>query len=139
MLPVMEISLLVVLSLRSYSLRVLVVTLDSKLTFETKLSEFVSKVARSLGVVCRTGKLFDCIRMVKPCFNVCVLSRLEYCIPMRLSSAEFHLGLLDSVVRSAERLCGVEELCCLGHRLKSVPCVRSTRCITERTLPPPYR
>ena len=34
-----------------------------------------------------------------------------------MSSAESHLGLLDSIVRSAERSCeGV--FCCLGHRRK---------------------
>ena len=35
-----------------------------------------------------------------------------------MSSAESHLGLLDSIVRSAERLCE-GELCCLGHRRKA--------------------
>ena len=34
-----------------------------------------------------------------------------------MSSAEYHLSLLDSVVRSEERLCE-GELCCLGHRMK---------------------
>ena len=34
-----------------------------------------------------------------------------------MSSAESQLGLLDSVVRSAERLCE-GELCCLGQRKK---------------------
>ena len=34
------------------------------------------------------------------------------------SSAESHLSLLDSVVRSAESLCE-RELCCLGHRRKA--------------------
>ena len=34
-----------------------------------------------------------------------------------MSSAESHLGLLNSIVRSAERLCE-SKLCCLGHRRK---------------------
>ena len=50
--------------------RILVVTLDSKLTFETHLREVVSKAARSLGVVRGAGKLFDCPREPKGCFNV---------------------------------------------------------------------
>ena len=36
---------------------------------------------------------------------------------MWISLAESHLGLLDSIVRSAEWLCE-DELCCLGHTLK---------------------
>ena len=42
------------------SLRILRVTLDSKLTFKAHLQEVVSKTAMSLGVVRRAGKLFDC-------------------------------------------------------------------------------
>ena len=38
------------------SLRILRVTLDSKLTFETHLREVVLGTARRLGVVRRTGK-----------------------------------------------------------------------------------
>ena len=34
-----------------------------------------------------------------------------------MSSAESHLGLLDSIVRNAEWLCE-GELCCLRHRIK---------------------
>ena len=59
------------------SLRILDVTLDSKFTFETYLREVVSKVARSLEVVHREGKLFDCLRILKSCFNAYVLSSLE--------------------------------------------------------------
>ena len=36
---------------------------------------------------------------------------------MWISSAESHLGLLDSAVRNAERLCE-GGLCCLQHRKK---------------------
>ena len=34
-----------------------------------------------------------------------------------MSPAKSHLDLLDSIVRSAERLCE-SELCCLGHKRK---------------------
>ena len=78
----MMISLSVVLRLRrSTSLRIHGVTLDSKLTFETNLREVVVKAARSMGVVHRAGKLFDCPRTLKSCFNAYVLSSLEYCAP----------------------------------------------------------
>ena len=44
--------------------------------------------------------------MLKSCFNAYVLSRLEYCAPVWMSSAESHLGLLDIIVRNADSLCG---------------------------------
>ena len=66
------------------------------------MREVVSKAARSLGPVGRAGKLFDCPRVLNSYFNAYVLSRLEYCAPVWMSSAGSHLGLLDSIVRSAE-------------------------------------
>ena len=51
------------------SLRILGVTLDSKLTLETQLREVVSKPAKNLGVVHRKGKLVACPRVLKCCFN----------------------------------------------------------------------
>ena len=63
------------------------------------------------------GKLFDCPRVLKSCFNVYVLFSLKYCASVWISSVESHLGLLNSIARSAERLCGGEH-CCLRHRRK---------------------
>ena len=65
--------------------------------------------------VMRAGKLYDYQRVLKSCFNAYILSSLKYCAPVWISLAESHLGLLDSIVRSVERLCE-SELCCLGHR-----------------------
>ena len=65
----------------------------------------------------RAGQLFDSPRLLMGCFNVFVLSSLEYCAPVWRSLEESHLGLLDSIVRSMERLCE-SELCCLGHSRK---------------------
>ena len=98
--------------------RIVGVTSDSKLRIETHLREVVSKAAWSLGVVRRTGKLFDCPRVLKNCFNAYVLPSLEYCAPVSILSAESHLGLLDSTIRSVERL-RKDEFCCLGHRRKA--------------------
>ena len=64
-------------------MRILSVTLDSNLTFETPLREVETNAARSLGVVRCAGKLFDCPRELKSCFNVHVLSSLEYCAPCK--------------------------------------------------------
>ena len=81
--------------------------------FEAHLREVVSKAARSQGVVHRAEKLFDCLRVLKSCVNAHALSSLAYC--RRMVSVEYHLSLLDCIIRSAERLCE-GELCCLGHR-----------------------
>ena len=62
------------------SLRFLEANLHSTLTFETHLRN-VSKAARSLGVVRRPGKLFDCPSVLKNFFNAYVLSSLKYCAP----------------------------------------------------------
>ena len=86
------------------SLHVLGVTLCSKWSFETHLLEVVSKTAWSLGVVRQAEKLFDCPHVPKSCFNAYVLFTLEYCAIVWMSSAESHLGLLDSIVRGAVRL-----------------------------------
>ena len=76
------------------------------------------------------GMLFDFPRVLKSCFNAHVLFSLEYCAPMWMLSAEFHLGLLDDIVRSAESLCD-GEFHFLGHRRKVMPCVCAIRFITE--------
>ena len=55
--------------------------------------------------------------MLNGCFNAYVLPSLEYCALVWMSSVESHFGLLDSIVRSAERLCE-GELSCLKHRRK---------------------
>ena len=95
------------------SLLILGITINSKLTLETHLRKVESKAARSLGVVRRAGNLFDCPRKLKSCFIAYILSRLSYWAYVWMSFAESHLGLLNSIVRSAE-----SELCCLENRRK---------------------
>ena len=53
--------------------RILGVNFDSKLTFEMHLWKVVLKAARNLGVGRRAGKLFDCQRVLKGCFNAYIL------------------------------------------------------------------
>ena len=112
--------------------RILGVTFDSKLTFENQLRGVISMAARNLGVVRRAGKLFDYLHMPKGCFNAYVLSSLEFCAPVRMSSAESHWDLLDSIVCSAERLCE-GEFAVWGAEGRLGPCVCSMRFITEWT------
>ena len=79
------------------SLRITGVIVDSKLTVE---GSCVNNSQES-GGLCRTEKLFNCPRVLKGYFNAYVSTSLEYCVPVWLSSAESHLDLLDSIVRSA--------------------------------------
>ena len=55
----------------------------------------------------RAGKLFNCPRVLKGCFNAYVLSSLEHCVPVWMPSAESHLSFLDSNVRNAEKQASV--------------------------------
>ena len=56
------------------SLRIFRVTLDSKLTFESNLGQFVSKAAKSLGVM---------LVFLKSCFNVYVCPAWSIMPPYR--------------------------------------------------------
>ena len=85
--------------------------------FETNLRDVVSKAVKSLGVVRRVGKLRNCPRVLKSCSNAYVLLSLEYCAPVWMSPAKSHLGFLNSIVRTEEKLCE-GDFCCLGHKMK---------------------
>ena len=61
------------------SLRILGVTINSKLTVKNHLREVTSKAVRSVCVMRRPGKLFDCSRVLKGCFKGHVSFNLEYC------------------------------------------------------------
>ena len=111
-------------------LRILGVTLDSNLTFETHLQEVVPKADRSLESVRQAGKLFNCQHVLKSCFNAYFLSSLMYFAPVWMSSAESHLRLLDSIVRSEEGCVRVNFVVWLTEG-RSVPCICSKRLITE--------
>ena len=114
------------------SLRILGVVFDSILTFEIPLREAVSKAARNLGVVCRASMLFDCPRVLNGCFYAYVLSSLEYCASLWMLSAEAHLCLLDSIIRSAES-CVRMSFFLWGTEERLVTCASSIRFFIERT------
>ena len=99
------------------------VTLHSKLTFEIHLRKFVLKTARSLDIRRRARKLFERPRVLKSSFNAYVLSNLEYCAHMWMSSAESPLGLLNTVVHCAESLHECELYCLQRRRKVSVLCL----------------
>ena len=64
------------------SLRILGISLDSKLTFKTHLREVVSKAARSLGVVSRAGK-YLIVHVCSRAFSMHMFfSNLKHCLPV---------------------------------------------------------
>ena len=76
------------------SLRILGVTLDSKLTFETYLREFVSKAARSM-VSCAEQESYSVVHVCSRAVSMHMFFQLSvFCAPVWISSAESHLGLL---------------------------------------------
>ena len=93
----------------------------------------MSKAVRNLEVVRRAGKLFDCPRVLKSCFNAYALFILEHCVPVWMSSAESHLGWLDSIVHSEKRLVKASFVV-RDTEERAVPCLCYVRFITEWTI-----
>ena len=79
----------------------------------------------------RVGNLFECPHVLKSCFNAYVLSSLEHWAPVWMLSAESHLGLVDRVVRSADKC--EDEHCYMEHRKRSESCVCCIILITDWT------
>ena len=61
-------------------------------------------LCKNLGVLRRIEKLFDCPGVLKSSFDAYILSRLEYCALVRMSSGQSQLGLLGSIVRGCARV-----------------------------------
>ena len=116
------------------TLRILGVALDSKLTFKTCSGEVVSKTAKSLGVMRRAGKLFDCPRVLKSCINVYILSSLEYWAPFWCRRRSL-IWVCWIVLSTVPKGCLNVSLVVWGTDGRPVPCVCSIRFITEWTTP----
>ena len=58
------------------------------------------------------------VAIVAKCFWAFILPVLEYCSPVWMSAATFHLLLLDRVVSQVSRLSGGRVSCDLWHRRK---------------------
>ena len=114
------------------SLRILGVTLDSKLTFESHLLDVSSKAVRSLGVMRQTGKLFDCPRILNSYFNSCVLTSLENCAPAWMSSAE-SIWVYWIVLLAVRKCCIRMSFDVWDTEGRSMLCISFIRFITECT------
>ena len=114
------------------NLQILEVTLDSKLRFETHLRVVVLKAAKRLRFVGLAEKLFDCPRVLKSFFNSYILSSLEYCASVWMSSRSL-ICVCWIVLFAAQKSCvRMTFVVCLTER-RSVLCVCTMTFITEWT------
>ena len=114
------------------SLRILGVTIDSKLPLETHMREVVTKAARYLGIVRRARDVFDCPRELKSCFKAYVFPAWSIMHPCgcRLQS----LICICWMVLYAIWIGRVKVIFVIwGTEGRSVPCVCSIKFITEWT------
>ena len=97
-------------------LKILGVSVDSRLTFEAQLRDVTVSAARKLGILRKAMSVFRDTSLVERCFWSFLLPVLEYCSPVWMSAAASHLRLLDRVVRVASRMSGGRIVCDLWHR-----------------------
>ena len=72
------------------SIKILGVTLDSKLTFEQHIRSVSASVAQKIGLLRKSFKIFNDPLILKHCFNTFILPVLEYCAPVWSSAADSH-------------------------------------------------
>ena len=127
------------------------ITFDSKITFETQLRE-VDSTHLGVWVSCAVQGSYLIVHVYSRAVSLHIfLLNLNYCTSVWMSSAESHLCLLDSVIRSAEMLYE-DKHCCKGHALcllfskhkfcsiadtegRSVPCACSIANTEGRSVP----
>ena len=103
---------------------ILVVTFDSKQTFEKHLC-FVSRAAsQRLGILRKSWRVFHDRSLLQRCFRGFVMSGLECCSAVWCSAVYTHLEVLDRAVSGARFLTGgVFECDIAHHRSVAVLCV----------------
>ena len=91
---------------QSDDLVILGVTFDSKLTFEKHLRLVSRAASQRRGVFRKSSRVFHDRSLLVRCFQVFVLSVLEYYSAVWCSAADTHLKLLDRAVSGAWFLTG---------------------------------
>ena len=82
------------------NVRLLGVTLDSKLTFEKHIRSLSSSIAQKTGLLRKCFRTFACDSTVIKSFYAFILPHFEYCAPVWMSAANCHLKLLDRALNS---------------------------------------
>ena len=86
------------------SMKILGITLDSKLTFEKHITNITSTLSRLIGLLRKSLKIFNSQDIAIKCFFTFLLPIFEYCSPVWSSAADCHLALLDRVLRQVKIL-----------------------------------
>ena len=86
------------------TLKLLGVTLDSKLTFETHVRSVVSCISQKLGLLRKCRRIYADDDIVMNSFYSFILPHFEYCSLVWNSAAETHLRLLDRVFNQVKFL-----------------------------------
>ena len=96
-------------------LKLLSVTLDSKLTFELQLRNMSRAISPKLGILRKCKKVFENDDILRKSFFSFILPHFEYCSAVWLSAADTHLRLLDRSFNSVKFLLTDLDLD-IGHR-----------------------
>ena len=98
-----------------HQLKLLGVTLDSKLTFETHLRDMSRSISQKLGILRKSKKIYEDDDILRRCFFSFTLPHFEYCSAVWCSAADCHLRLLDRAFNSVKFLLSDLDLD-IGHR-----------------------
>ena len=96
-------------------LKLLGVTLDSKLTFEMQLRNLSRMISPKLGILRKSKKIYENDNILRNCFFSFILPHFEYCSAVWMSAADSHLRLLDRAFNSVKFLLSDLDLD-IGHR-----------------------
>ena len=83
---------------------VLGVMFDSKFTFERHIRSISSSVAREIGLLRKSFRIFGDHDVLHKCFNSFILPYLEYCFSVWSSAADSNLKLLGKNLRACKFL-----------------------------------
>ena len=100
----------------SDDLVILLVTIDSKMTFEKHLRSVSRAASQRLGILRKSWRVFHDRSLLGRFFRGFVLPVLEYCSAVWCSAADTHLKLLDRAVSGARFLTGGVFECDISHR-----------------------
>ena len=100
----------------SDDLVILVVTFDSKMTFEKHIRWVSRAASQRFGILRKSWQVFHDRSLLGRCSLGFVLPVLEYCSAVWCSAADTHLKLLDRVVSGAWFLTGGVFECDIAHR-----------------------
>ena len=99
-------------------LRILGVTLDCILLFDTHLRTIAASASQKIGILRRSWRIFQDCELLKKCAKCFVVRLLEFCSPVWMAAANCHLNLLDRVMRQCSFMLGDTLSVSLHHRRK---------------------